>query len=131
MADAAQLPVLTRFLQDCWHAERLAADAAPAFELALEEVFLNVVTHGSPGGTVPTVEVVLRRRDGELALVVADDGPAFDPLTLPSPDLTGGVAERPVGGLGVVLVRRLMDLVSYRRIGGRNELTMTKRVAVC
>jgi anti-sigma regulatory factor (Ser/Thr protein kinase) len=129
-AEAAHLPVLTHFLQEFWSAGELPAEQALAFELALEEVFMNVVLHGAPqADATPRVEVSLRLADGTLTMTVEDDGPEFDPLTLPPPKLTGGVAERPVGGLGVFLVRKMMDTVSYQRVGVRNRLRMTKHIA--
>ena len=58
-SDAAHLPVLTEFLREFWSAADLPPAQAAAFELALEEVFMNVVMHGSPAGTTPWVEVSL------------------------------------------------------------------------
>lgn len=128
-AEAAHLPALTRFLQGFWSASALPAEQALAFELALEEVFMNVVMHGAQrAGGIPVVEVALRHADGRLTMTVEDDGPQFDPLTLPPPKLTGSLEERPVGGLGVFLVRKMMDTVSYQRIGARNRLRMTKEI---
>jgi anti-sigma regulatory factor (Ser/Thr protein kinase) len=68
----------------------------------------------------------LERADGKLNLSLSDDGPAFDPLALPTPDLDAPLEERPVGGLGVYLVREMMDDVSYSHRGGRNCLSMWK-----
>ena len=65
-SDAEQLPALTRFLQEFWSAARLPPAQALPFELALEEVFMNVVQHGSPAGTAPRVEVSLSLRDLKL-----------------------------------------------------------------
>ena len=127
-SDAAQLPVLTQFLQDFWSAADLPPAETVTFELALEEIFMNVVMHGSPAGRVPRVEVSLALCDGCLTLMIEDDGPSFDPLSLAAPDVTAGLEERRVGGLGVYLVRQMMDAVSYQRLGGRNKLSMTKRV---
>jgi anti-sigma regulatory factor (Ser/Thr protein kinase) len=127
-SEAAQLPHLTQFLRDFWSAARLPPAQAPSFELALEEVFMNVVRHGSPAGTAPWVEVSLALADDELTMTVEDDGPPFDPLTRPAPDVTAGLHERPVGGLGVFLVRQVMDAVSYQRVGTRNRLAMRKRI---
>jgi serine/threonine-protein kinase RsbW len=61
-------------------------------------------------------------------MTVEDDGPQFDPLSLPPPDVTVSLADRKVGGLGVFLVRNLMDTVSYARVAGRNQLRMSKRL---
>jgi anti-sigma regulatory factor (Ser/Thr protein kinase) len=124
-ADAAQLSVLTRFLDDFWSAENLIPSQRTTFELALEEVFMNIVVHGAGPGT--RVEVSLAVAADALTMTVEDNGPAFDPLALPAPDVTASLDERPVGGLGVFLVRQTMDAVSYRRVGACNQLCMTKR----
>lgn len=127
-AAAAQLPALTQFLQDFWSAASLPPAQAMSFELALEEVFMNVVMHGSSPGTVPRVEVSLMLADEGVVMSIEDDGAEFDPLTLPQPDVQAGISERKVGGLGVFLVRKMMDTVSYQRIGARNQLRMSKHI---
>jgi serine/threonine-protein kinase RsbW len=127
-SDAAQLSILTQFLQEFWTAADLPPAETVSFELALEEIFMNVVMHGSPAGRVPRVEVSLALCDGCLTLMIEDDGPSFDPLSLAAPDVTASLEERHVGGLGVYLVRQMMDAVSYQRLGARNQLSMTKRV---
>jgi serine/threonine-protein kinase RsbW len=129
-SDAAHLPALREFLQDFWSQAGLPAAAAVTFELALEEVFMNVVMHGSQGGDKPRVEVSLALVEEGVRLIVEDDGPAFDPLTLPAPDVTASLEARPIGGLGVFLVRRMMDSVRYQRRGGCNQLQMIKHLAV-
>ena len=126
-SEAAQLPVLTRFLKEFWSTAALPPAESVKFELALEEVFMNVVMHGSPGaGTQVEVSVILC--DGGLTLMVENEGPAFDPLLLPAPDVAASLEERKVGGLGVFLVRQMMDAVSYQRVAARNQLRMTKRL---
>jgi serine/threonine-protein kinase RsbW len=127
--DAAQLPILNRFLQEFWSAAQLPPAQALNVELALEELFMNIVMHGARPGLTPRVEVSLAVGAHGLTMTVEDNGPQFDPLKLPSPDLTTSLAERPVGGLGVFLVRRVMDTVSYHRVGACNRLTMTKSLA--
>jgi serine/threonine-protein kinase RsbW len=59
-------------------------------------------------------------------MTIEDEGPGFDPLSLPPPDVTASLADRRVGGLGVFLVRQMMDSVSYERVAGRNQLRMSK-----
>lgn len=126
--EATQLPVLTAFLQAFWSQAALPAAQAMSFELALEEIFMNVVMHGSPPGALARVELSLRLDDDGVTMTLEDDGPAFDPLSVPEPDLEASLEERSVGGLGVFLVRRLMDGVGYERIGARNRLCMRKRI---
>ena len=127
--DAANLPALTQFLNDFWRESELPPALAGSFELALEEIFLNVVTHGSPEGRQSSVQVSLALAEGGLTMTVEDDGPGFDPLSLPTPDVMAGLNERPIGGLGVFLVREMMDEVTYCRVGECNQLKMTKRIA--
>ena len=128
-SSAAQLPALTRFLQQFWSDARLPPPQALPFELALEEAFMNIVLHGSPAGTAPRIEVSLSLGDSALTMTVEDDGPEFDPLSVPIPDVTASIGARRVGGLGVFLVRRVMDSMSYQRVGARNRLSMTKGIA--
>jgi serine/threonine-protein kinase RsbW len=128
-SDAAQLAVLTRFLQEFWSAASLPPAQAMGFELALEEIFMNVAMHGSPAGTVPRVEVSLALAEARLTMTIEDDGPQFDPLSVAAPDVTASIEERRVGGNGVFLVRQIMDAVEYQHIRGRNQLKMTKHIA--
>jgi serine/threonine-protein kinase RsbW len=128
-ADAAQLSVLNQFLREFWTAAALAPAGMRPFELALEEIFMNVVMHGSRPGTAPQVEVSLSLVSDSVTMTVEDDGPGFDPLSLPPPQLAGGLTERPVGGLGVFLVRQMMDAVSYQRVGTRNRLRMSRHLS--
>jgi serine/threonine-protein kinase RsbW len=124
--DATQLAVLTQFLRDFWSAADLDPTQVLTFELALEEIFMNIVMHGSQPGVTPWIEMSLALAADGLTMTLEDNGPEFDPLSLRPPDLTTSLAERPVGGLGVFLVRQMMDAVSYHRVGARNRLCMTK-----
>ncbi|MBS0396302.1 MAG: ATP-binding protein [Proteobacteria bacterium] len=126
--EAAQLPTLSGFLRAFWSEAGLPAEGAWPFELALEEAFMNVVLHGSPGDRVAAVDVVLALDGDALTLTLSDDGPPFDPLGIPSPDTDAPLEARRPGGLGVHLVRRLMDQVGYARIAERNELRLRRRV---
>jgi serine/threonine-protein kinase RsbW len=128
-ADAAQLPPLVQFVQSFWAAQRLPPAEAATFELALEEVFMNVVMHGASAGPLPRVEVTLGLLENRLTMMVEDNGLEFDPTSLPAPDVTASAASRRVGGLGVFLVRQMMDAVSYERVGDCNRLKMTKQLS--
>lgn len=108
----------------------LAATAVWPFHLALDEVLSNTVRCGYGG--LPgehQIELSFRLSAGELELVVVDDGQPFNPLDAPEPETGGSLQERAVGGLGLLLVRRLMDEVRYERAPGRNVLTLRRRLA--
>ena len=116
------------FLQGFWEEAELPAALGFTFELALEEVFLNVALHGADGNRVPSVVLELTACDTEVVLVVTDDARPFDPLTLATPDTTAALEDRTIGGLGVHLVRQMMDTVTYSHEAGRNRLRMTKNL---
>ena len=98
--------------------------------LVLEELGLNILSYGGSGADrPPEIEIVLISEDDCLTIEVLDDGRPFNPLAdAVEPDIEAFLNDRPVGGLGVHLVRNLMDDLSYQRAAGRNLLKMvTKR----
>jgi anti-sigma regulatory factor (Ser/Thr protein kinase) len=102
-------------------------------EVSLDEVMANVVGHGLEGrGDSATVDVELRLDLGVeppvCEMMVVDDGPEFDPLSVADPDPALGIEERPIGGLGLALVRRLMDEVHYERRDGKNRVRLRRRL---
>ncbi len=128
LAHAAELAGLNQYLSEFWTAADLPPASQFPFELALEEVFMNVVMHGSTPEHVPTVEVSLTREADDVVLRIADTGPAFDPLDAPNPDVEAAIEDRPIGGLGIYLLREMMDEFTYARLHGQNCLTLRKRV---
>ena len=97
--------------------------------VALEEVFTNVVHYAYPDdGGAHEIDVALALEDGVLQASVEDSGVPFDPLGVPPPDLEAPLEERVPGGLGIFLAKQFMDTLEYSREGGRNVLTLTKRL---
>ena len=97
-------------------------------ELALEEMLVNVVHYAYGQADDGWIELSCDVNEaGELTVEICDGGRSFDPLSLPDPKTDAPVSEREVGGLGVYLVRKMADGVSYRRSDDRNILTLTFR----
>ena len=102
-------------------------------KLVFEEVVINVVNYGfetrdGNAGAAPEVGIDIDSKIDAVRMVIRDNGRAFDPLTqAPEPDTESEIPDRPIGGLGIYLVRELMDEVEYRREGDWNCLTMSKR----
>ena len=99
-----------------------------AIKLALDEVVTNVIRYGHEDAGEHEIVVRIAREAGELAVEVQDDGRPFDPLGVAAPDLDTPLAERPLGGLGIHLTRKMTDGLEYRRQGNRNVLTMRKKL---
>ncbi len=96
-------------------------------QLAIEEVVLNVMDYGYDDG-IHEFDVIITSEADFLTIEVVDSGRPFDPLhDATIPDLEASVEERKVGGLGIHLVRTMMDQVNYRRDQGRNHLTLVAR----
>jgi len=112
---------------------RAAADDAGATEActadmvqAVDEAATNAIIHGHAGRT-GWVEVAATTRDDRFVVTIEDDAPAFDPTTVPDPDLSVHPAERRPGGMGVLLARLCVDEMTYRpRPGGGNILTLVR-----
>lgn len=106
----------------------LATSVVFAVKLALEEAVLNVINYAHKANGGHQIEILLYLTDAALTLEIVDDGEEFDPLTeAPEPDIDAPIDERKVGGLGIHLIREMMDEVGYRRADDRNRLTMVKR----
>jgi anti-sigma regulatory factor (Ser/Thr protein kinase) len=118
----ALIPEVEAFCAD----RGLDASAAFALNVALDELVNNVVSYGLADGGEHFLEVRLRVADDQLTVEVEDDGVAFDPFDRPAPDTELPLEERPIGGLGIEIVRQLMDEARYERLGERNLVTLRR-----
>jgi serine/threonine-protein kinase RsbW len=115
--------------------QRYALPAAALFDLhlALDEILTNVISYGYDDNREHeiVVHVALSGVSGlrHIEMEVRDDGRPFNPLDAVRPDVSAPVDERPIGGLGIYLVRHVMDDLEYRRQQGKNVLVLRKTVA--
>jgi serine/threonine-protein kinase RsbW len=96
------------------------------FALAFDEIVCNIAKYG---GCKQPIVVHVSVSATEVNACVSDDGVEFDPLQMPEPDTTSGIEERAVGGLGIFLVKKMMDSVVYERRAQHNHLSFAKRLA--
>jgi serine/threonine-protein kinase RsbW len=106
----------------------LTGEATWPMRVALDEVLSNIVRHGGAGKRCTVVDVRFGLVRSALVVTVIDDGPELDPLALPQPDTRSGLAERQPGGLGLHIMKQLMDRVEYARQRGRNRLVLMRRL---
>ena len=97
--------------------------------LIAEEVGCNVIEHGGDPDEQHEIVVGIRVGSGRLAIEFRDNGRAFDPLAAPAPEIDADIDERPIGGLGLHLVRELAETLSYAREEPYNVLRVTVRAA--
>jgi len=105
---------------------KLGEATANAINLALDELLTNTISYGYDDTGKHAIEIDLVQDDDRLTLTLRDDARPFDPTQAAEPDIEAGIDERPIGGLGIHLVRAMMDKIEYRRADGHNRLTLTK-----
>ena len=96
--------------------------------LAIEEAVVNVINYAYPTGTEGNVTIKIASDGNTLHCQIIDAGIPFDPTTKEKTDITQSAENRQVGGLGILLVRELMDSINYERIEGQNVLTLMKKI---
>ncbi len=123
-----ELVRLTSFTEAFGEEWNIAPEVVFNLQLALEECATNVIMYAYPPGEKHTFLVTAALEQHDLALTIEDSGQPFDPTEVAEADTTLTAEERPIGGLGIFLVRQLMDSVAYQRVEGKNLLTLRKRV---
>jgi anti-sigma regulatory factor (Ser/Thr protein kinase) len=122
-----ELERLNRVLEEYAKLYHLPSNVLFAINLALEEIITNVISYGYRDDDEHDITIRINFNQGHLNIEVEDDGLPFNPLEAPEPDLKKPLEEREVGGLGIHLVRNLMEGLEYKRLEGKNLLIMKKK----
>lgn len=123
-----QLAGVATFVEELGEELGLSVEHVFNFNLVLEEAMTNVIMYAYPEGETHEIWLTAIEQDGVVTFRVEDEGKAFDPTAVPDADVTLSAEERAIGGLGIFLIRQLMDEVEYQRVNGRNQLTMKKKL---
>ncbi len=124
IAKAESLGPATEFVRKGAREANLPEPRIGELDLLIEEILMNIARYAYPRDAPGIVTVTCSAPGpGEFAVEVGDQGSAFDPLAAASPDLTVDLAERPIGGLGILLVKSFAKSMTYRRDHGWNWLT--------
>ena len=123
--DIRQISLLAGFMDRIRVENNLNPGLATNINLALEEAVTNVVMYAYPKGTKEKINLEAVRDGNTLRFTLTDRGRVFDPTAAPKANIAASLKDRPIGGLGIHLVRTIMDSVTYRRVEGKNVLTMT------
>src|SRR3954447_14897282 len=127
-ADLASLPEFTGFLRAGGKAAGLSETDLGRLDLILEELLVNIARYAYPEGVAGWSDVGYAiHAPGEIFVRVCDSGAEYNPLDKDPPDFTRGLADRPVGGLGLFLIKSYADSLSYTRESGRNILSFVFR----
>lgn len=125
--DIQDVPLLAAFIDEVCEAAGFNASVAMQMNLAMEEAVVNVMNYAYPVGVKGDIVIEAEDKGDSVQFVIIDGGTPFDPTTEADADTTLSAEERPIGGLGIFLVRQLMDIVSYKYKDGKNRLTLVKK----
>jgi anti-sigma regulatory factor (Ser/Thr protein kinase) len=126
--DIQEMDKLEPFLNDFFERNKLDMSLLPQMDLALEEAIANVIMYAYPEGERGTVEICLEKKENLLQTRISDAGMPFNPLQQPEAKLASSIEERPIGGLGIHLIKEIMDEVVYQYKNGKNMLTMIRKI---
>jgi anti-sigma regulatory factor (Ser/Thr protein kinase) len=125
--DVSDIPRLIDWVEACCREAAVSGDFTCKLVLAIEEAAANVIHHAFDGIPAPhRIEVKLAITAERIRAELIDNGGAFDPSLVPETDTSLPLERREPGGLGVRLIRRMMDHVDYQRIAGENRLILEK-----
>lgn len=125
LAELDRLSEKLNFIGELWELDN---KTVLQVNLALDEVFTNVVSYGITGESGQQVSFSLYHRGDTIEIVVCDRGKVFDLTMAANPDLDLPLDEQSIGGLGIFLIRQYTDSITYKREDGKNILTLTKKI---
>lgn len=126
--DISEVSRLYEFIEDVGNDFSLTPDIVFNLNLVLEEAVVNIINYAYPKEDHQHIYLSAKMRDDSIVLVLTDTGKEFDPTAAPEADVTLSADEREIGGLGIFLIRQIMNEVKYERIEGKNVLTLEKKI---
>lgn len=126
--EISEIGRLADFIEDMGNEFSLAPDVRFNINLVLEEAVANIINYAYPKDEHESIYLSARMHEDSIVLVLTDTGKEFDPTMAPEVDVTLSAEERQIGGLGIFLIRQIMNEVRYERIDGKNVLTLEKKL---
>jgi len=126
--DIRKVPQLATFMGEVCKAAGYDAATTMQLNLALEEAVVNVMNYAYPKDVKGNIYIEAHADDTHLQFTITDNGTPFDPTAKEDVDTSLPLAERPIGGLGIHLVRQIMETINYENVNGQNVLTLRKKL---
>ena len=126
--DISEIARLNEFVEEIGNDFSLSPGVVFNITLVLEEAVVNIINYAYPKEKHESIYLSVKLYNDSIVLVLTDTGKEFDPTMAPETDITMSADERPIGGLGIFLIRQIMNEVRYERIDGKNVLTLEKKL---
>ena len=127
-SNLSELNTLCRHLDECGNMMGLPQRCRSELNLGLDELFTNIISYGFEDDSEHQIKFTLTKAEKTLVVQVEDDGIPFNPLDVEGPGLHRDLDSINIGGLGIHLVKKMMDDIDYQRVEGRNKLILRKCV---
>ena len=127
--DLKRVPRLNTFIDEVCEANGFDMATTMQINLAIEEAVVNVMNYAYPEGTKGDITIETKADKTEVSFIISDTGKPFDPTAKAEVDITLSAEDRAIGGLGIHLIRQIMDHINYERVDGHNILTLIKKLS--
>jgi anti-sigma regulatory factor (Ser/Thr protein kinase) len=127
-SDLSELETLCRHLNQFGEIAGLSEACIHDMNICLDEMFTNIVSYGFEDDLEHSISFTINLDNLELTLIIEDDGIPFNPLEKKEPETPPDLIDVRIGGLGIHIVRKIMNAISYKRESNKNKFTMTKFV---
>lgn len=123
------ITAVTMFVDEQLESFECSMKAQMQLDVAVDELFANIATYAYPGGVgSATIQIEFEPSERMVSITFIDSGIPYDPLKKPDPDVTLSAEERSIGGLGIFLVKKTMDDMTYRFENNQNIVTIRKKI---
>lgn len=124
--EISEISVLANFIEQIGEELELKPALVMSLNLVLEEAISNIILYAYPQKMGELITIMVDKTDNMLVFTITDKGVEFDPTVVPEADITLSAEDRPIGGLGIYLIKKIMNEVEYQRIDGNNVFTLKK-----
>lgn len=126
--EISEISKLATFIDEVGEEMSLSPELIFNLNLVLEEAVSNVILYAYPKEEHQEISLSVQKKGNSIILILTDSGMEFDPTLIPDADITLSAEERQIGGLGIFLIRQIMNKVEYQRINGQNVLRLEKNL---
>lgn len=126
--EISEISILTDFIEQIGEELDMKPSLVMSLNLVLEEAISNIILYAYPQKMNELITIMVEKSETMLIFTITDKGVEFDPTVVPEADITLSAKERPIGGLGIYLIKKIMNEVEYQRIDGNNVFTLKKNL---
>ena len=126
--DITEIKTVSQALYEFCTSQHLPLNIINSLDLALDEILNNIITHGYIQHNESDITIQIMRSDSQIIIIIEDQGKKFNPLKIKAADTESKIENRPIGGLGIHLIKNFIDEIQYKYENNKNCLTLKKLI---